>query len=1029
MPIASGLAPDRGVADPFYAYDLTYPDKKSPESAAPAGGPDRSSPILVRNLGELHAALNSAKGGEVIELAAGDYGDFYFSRKKFASDVTIKSADAENPAVFNTLTFYDVRNVAVDGVDVQFKPTEDTVDWDGVVTISNAHNVTFKNSTMQGAIAETGVPGDSNPGENDGSGNVIGKPIARAFKVTFASEIHIEGNDVRTFSTGVGASQVEGLSVIDNTILDLRRSPFTGSDLDDLVIRGNHFGHSNPHNLGGAGDHADFVHLWNRAGDSEPDRNIEIVGNFFDQGPGQAIFGIFLEAEWHTKGYENVTIAENVLLNTDANGIVIQKLNGGAITNNTLLSAGDDPKKTPGVLLRDQTQNVVIDKNVLGYVDYKSKVPQKFQKTIDVGDNLLAQRHAPENANYYEDLFVNALAVGADLDDLQALPKGLIASGDYGAAVTRFDATPSTLTPIARPDQDDRNDFAFTFDASFTADADGFVSSDEATFIWDFGDGASAKGVSVSHVYDTPGDHKVKLRVEHEDGTSAESHTTASIADPTYLKVNFEEGFKDASTYGAWFLQNKSLQNGLRSDDGHYYSLYGASKFAIGGVPQMQHVDQFSITFVLKRGSVYQGGGILMRIHPGLDITIKDNGEAKIWVIDGTGNRVKFTTKDADIDDLDWHALTFVYDSFEGRMAAYVDGAFVGGAAVEGTPNFFSGSQKVFLGSPFSGYTFWGGLKSIDIEAKAHDAASTAALHAALLDGAGSGQTKNHDDVFVGGREDDYFDGGPGQDDISGGRGDDDLDGGSGNDKVNGGSGDDVIRAGSGDDTVYGGRGADVIEGEAGRDKLVAGRGDDELDGGADDDVILGGGGDDTVYGGDGRDEIVAGGGRDRVDGGAGDDAIYGANGDDELFGGDGRDRIVGGRGADEIYGGDGADNITGGRGDDLLSGGPGADVFVFNSRDGFDEIVDFDPTEGDRLQLNGLNAANVRLIQADDGVRVVMSRDTEALLRGVDIDEVGYSILKRNPFSAASTEPTGDDAAEAAGVLIHDDDIWNGLL
>jgi Ca2+-binding RTX toxin-like protein len=101
------------------------------------------------------------------------------------------------------------------------------------------------------------------------------------------------------------------------------------------------------------------------------------------------------------------------------------------------------------------------------------------------------------------------------------------------------------------------------------------------------------------------------------------------------------------------------------------------------------------------------------------------------------------------------------------------------------------------------------------------------------------------------------------------------------------------------------------------------------------------------------------------MDGGYGDDALDGGTGDDILWGGDGHDTLAGGAGADTLWGhnghdallgGDGADFLAGGDGGDTLTGGAGADVFAIRSAwPSRDIATDFDPTEGDRVDLGHL--------------------------------------------------------------------------
>lgn len=139
----------------------------------------------------------------------------------------------------------------------------------------------------------------------------------------------------------------------------------------------------------------------------------------------------------------------------------------------------------------------------------------------------------------------------------------------------------------------------------------------------------------------------------------------------------------------------------------------------------------------------------------------------------------------------------------------------------------------------------------------------------------------------------------------------------------------------------------------AGNDTLDAGNlqgsflfgldGNDMIFGSPSEDVILGGDGSDTLLAGQGDDVILAGAGADAVQGNRGDDIIVGGSGDDYIHGGQGSDIIAAGSGDDLLYGD---------RGDDRLIGGPGADEFYFLAGGGSDLVMDFNPAEGDRLEL-----------------------------------------------------------------------------
>lgn len=127
-------------------------------------------------------------------------------------------------------------------------------------------------------------------------------------------------------------------------------------------------------------------------------------------------------------------------------------------------------------------------------------------------------------------------------------------------------------------------------------------------------------------------------------------------------------------------------------------------------------------------------------------------------------------------------------------------------------------------------------------------------------------------------------------------------------------------------------------------------------------DRLYGDGGNDIIYGLAGNDELYGGTGNDWLYGGTGDDWLFGEAGDDHLFGEDGADKVIGGLGNDVLDGGAGNDALLGYEGADQLTGGSGADIFDFggavdsNASLGIDTILDFNPMEGDYVELGGLH-------------------------------------------------------------------------
>uniref|UniRef100_UPI00155ADF84 putative Ig domain-containing protein n=1 Tax=Myxosarcina sp. GI1 TaxID=1541065 RepID=UPI00155ADF84 len=143
-----------------------------------------------------------------------------------------------------------------------------------------------------------------------------------------------------------------------------------------------------------------------------------------------------------------------------------------------------------------------------------------------------------------------------------------------------------------------------------------------------------------------------------------------------------------------------------------------------------------------------------------------------------------------------------------------------------------------------------------------------------------------------------------------------------------------ATKGSSGDDIVKGLENKDIIFGRGGND-LINGNGDK-----------------DRLHGNDGSDELSGGDEADYLSGGTEGDLLSGGNGNDFLVGLEGNDTLLGGAGIDVLFGGEGNDYLDGGAGSDRHTGFSGTDIFVLNSGDTGNSILDFE----DGIDLIGIN-------------------------------------------------------------------------
>ncbi|MEB3342272.1 DUF4347 domain-containing protein [Okeania sp.] len=173
----------------------------------------------------------------------------------------------------------------------------------------------------------------------------------------------------------------------------------------------------------------------------------------------------------------------------------------------------------------------------------------------------------------------------------------------------------------------------------------------------------------------------------------------------------------------------------------------------------------------------------------------------------------------------------------------------------------------------------------------------------------------------------------------------------------------DTLSGNYGNDSIKGKAGADVLQGSHGNDTIIGGTGSDVVEGNYGDDLLQGNQGNDQIHGGSGVDRISGGADNDDIYGGADDDNISGGAGNDNISGDTGNDNISGDANNDWIQGGVGNDVITGGEGQDVVNGGDGADYFVLKSpEEGLDIVVDFDPTQGDKIIIDSAGFNNPTL-------------------------------------------------------------------
>ena len=388
--------------------------------------------INVTNTTELYAALSSAQGGERIELAGGDYGSLDIRGMTFPSDVTIVSADPENPAIVSALTVRDASHLVFDGILFDYVAGPDATDWSKPFYVENSAYITIRNSVFDG---------DEVPSET-GSGDF---GTAYGLYITGSDNVVVENNEFFEFNRGLVVYSSTNLTVSANDIHTLSSDGMNFVSVDGVLIEGNWIHDFKVDPTSGA--HPDMIQFWTVSGEMAS-QNVIIRDNFLDAGDGDYTQSIFMGTGLVGGSYEddvwkNILIEDNVIYNAHVHGITVGETDGLTIRNNTLLydGAADDGSNggngAPQIRLNDSSMNVTVVGNITQDVWNWDAMASNPGWVVE--QNLLVQYTNPNGENYYGDLFVNALAADASLADLRAVAGGEIELLGLGAEMTRSD--------------------------------------------------------------------------------------------------------------------------------------------------------------------------------------------------------------------------------------------------------------------------------------------------------------------------------------------------------------------------------------------------------------------------------------------------------------------------------------------------------------------------------------------------------------------------------------------------------------
>lgn len=270
--------------------------------------------INVSSTVQLQAALASAKGGDTISLAAGNYGTVNIVGRNYSSAITIKSS-VGMAAHFDGLFVDKSSFINLESLDLGRPLKTGEPDYTKLATVQNSNNIKMTGVSIHGSL-------DGNSA-NDGYGLFLRN--VNGFKLM--------DSNVREVNRGVLAERSYNVEISSTHFNEMRSDGINIAGVVGVTLDGNTFTNFRP--VGS--DHADAIQFWN-VGQPFGSKDIVIKNNVVMNGSGFGPQGIFMNAAngWD---YSNVLIQNNMIYSNDSyHGIHVEGARDVRIIGNTALS-------------------------------------------------------------------------------------------------------------------------------------------------------------------------------------------------------------------------------------------------------------------------------------------------------------------------------------------------------------------------------------------------------------------------------------------------------------------------------------------------------------------------------------------------------------------------------------------------------------------------------------------------------------------------------------------------------------------
>lgn len=268
----------------------------------------------------LTAALERARGGETLRLAAGRFGNIRVQNRTFSQPVIVASDNPAAPATIDRLVLNGVNGMTFRDLEIGSPLASGEPEYVKMAEVRQSADIRFERVFFHGSLDDNAA--------NDGWGIYFGD----------CNRVGIADSRFEELMRGAVFERCRDVRLTGSRFHKMRSDGANFASVQQVAIDRNRF--SSFHPVGS--DHGDAIQFWTLMG--PPSTDIVISNNVLLEGEGTGPQGILMNGA-RTGPYQRVKILNNLLYSSGAwHGILVDNAEDVEIRGNSTLSRQDDEK-------------------------------------------------------------------------------------------------------------------------------------------------------------------------------------------------------------------------------------------------------------------------------------------------------------------------------------------------------------------------------------------------------------------------------------------------------------------------------------------------------------------------------------------------------------------------------------------------------------------------------------------------------------------------------------------------------------